>query len=976
MHKYFSRYFIFIFFLVPLIHGNDVQYFQQDVRYEIEVTLDDKDHSLSGFEKIEYTNNSYDTLDFIWFHLWPNAYKNDSTAFAKQQIRMNNMRFANSEIKDRGYIDSLNFVVNGIKADVIQHPAWIDVTKIMLPNKLLPNQSVIIETPFYIKLPLVFSRLGHSGQHYEITQWYPKPAVYDQKGWHEMPYLNMGEFYSEFGIFDVKITLPADYRIMATGDLVNAANEISWLDSLAIAGDSLHALSKKKLKRKLKQMSKDSEIQNNTDSLSVKLKTLHFRQSNVHDFAWFADKNWIVRKGKLYLSDSTKKITLWSFYLPKNAELWENSIEYLHDSGFWYSKFYGDYPYNHLTAVDGDLSAGGGMEYPNITVISSGGSQDLLELVIMHEVGHNWFYGIIGSNERDHTWMDEGLNEYSNIRYWQKKYNSRNEQIRIQDFIQNKLGIGENLSMSWINYAGYASGAISKDSQPLNLTANDYSSMNYGMHYTKPAVFMRYLEHYLSEEKIDIIFKDFFQKWKFKHPYPDDLEEIFNYHTNENLDWFFDNVFEKTTYVDYGITYVRNRFILYNYGTFACPVEVAYYDKNNKEINRQWLHNINGKKILNTPPKTVKVKIDPDEHMPDIDRSNNGNPKNYEFNFIWDRPNYFNHVMNVVPWFFSYNYYNGFTPGLTVFSGYTPGYNGNGNTISLLYDFKHNKPVGSVSLNRSLRGISLFHESSIKLGFDSGSGRTGMNVSLYGKIKRPLVNYPTAQINIDLFFHILDSSALDPFLYDGGRYVIGSILYKKNWELNKKSSLAFSTGIKIGEKFSKGLFTATLNQKFTKNIITKIKFYMSDYLISRDLPAQYRTFLSGSIDSDFQENILDRTGKSEDFKVLSNMLYNGGPGLRGLVLNGDGKPLYSEKRAWSLCFDQQFPYLPGKIFLDIGGASDSEEIFMVSGFHIGPLFIPIYQSWEGSNNIPNNIDWIMNRMRFSFDLSLPIGLLF
>jgi len=976
MHKYFSRYFIFIFFLVSLIHGNDVQYFQQDVRYEIEVTLDDKDHSLSGFEKIEYTNNSYDTLDFIWFHLWPNAYKNDSTAFAKQQIRMNNMRFANSEIKDRGYIDSLNFVVNGIKADVIQHPEWIDVTKIMLPNKLLPNQSVIIETPFYIKLPLVFSRLGHSGQHYEITQWYPKPAVYDQKGWHEMPYLNMGEFYSEFGIFDVKITLPADYRIMATGDLVNAANEIRWLDSLAIAGDSLHALSKKKLKRKLKQMSKDSEIQNDTDSLSVKLKTLHFRQSNVHDFAWFADKNWIVRKGKLFLSDSTKKITLWSFYLPKNAELWENSIEYLHDSGFWYSKFYGDYPYNHLTAVDGDLSAGGGMEYPNITVISSGGSQDLLELVIMHEVGHNWFYGIIGSNERDHTWMDEGLNEYSNIRYWQKKYNSRNEQIRIQDFIQNKLGIGENLSMSWINYAGYASGAISKDSQPLNLTANDYSSMNYGMHYTKPAVFMRYLEHYLSEEKIDIIFKDFFQKWKFKHPYPDDLEEIFNYHSNENLDWFFDNVFEKTTYVDYGITYVRNRFILYNYGTFACPVEVAYYDKNNKEINRQWLHNINDKKILNTPPKTVKVKIDPDEHMPDIDRSNNGSPKNYEFNFIWDRPNYFNHVMNVVPWFFSYNYYNGFTPGLTVFSGYTPGYNGNGNTISLLYDFKHNKPVGSVSLNRSLRGIRLFHESSIKLGFDSGSGRTGMNVSLYGKIKRPLVNYPTAQINIDLFFHILDSSALDPFLYDGGRYVIGSILYKKNWELNKKSSLAFSTGIKIGEKFSKGLFTATLNQKFTKNIITKIKFYMSDYLISRDLPAQYRTFLSGSIDSDFQENILDRTGKSDDFKVLSNMLYNGGPGLRGLVLNGDGKPLYSEKRAWSLCFDQQFPYLPGKIFLDIGGASDSEEIFMVSGFHIGPLFIPIYQSWEESNNIPNNIDWIMNRMRFSFDLSLPIGLLF
>ena len=975
MIKYCTIFSIFILYQGQLSYGSEMEYFQQDVKYEIEVTLNDKDHSLSGFEKIEYTNNSYDTLDFIWFHLWPNAYKNDSTAFAKQQIRMNNMRFANSEKIDRGYIDSLNFVVDGIKADVIQHSEWIDVCKIMLPNKLLPNQSVLIETPFFIKLPLVFSRLGHSGQHYEITQWYPKPAVYDHKGWHEMPYLNMGEFYSEFGTFDVKITLPADYRIMATGDLVDADNEIRWLDSLAVVGDSLHALSKKKLKRKLKLMVKNSDIQNENDSLSVKLKTLHFHQSNVHDFAWFADKNWIVRKGNLFLSDSTKKIILWSFYLPKNAELWENSIDYLHDSGMWFSKFYGDYPYNHLTAVDGDLSAGGGMEYPNITVISSGGSQDLLEYVIMHEVGHNWFYGIIGSNERDHTWMDEGLNEYSNIRYWQKKYSSRNEQILIQDIIQNKLGIGKNLSMSWINYAGYVSAGISKDSQPLNLTADDYSSINYGMHYTKPAVFMRYLEHYLSEEKINIIFKDFFQKWKFKHPYPEDLEEVFNNHSNEDLDWFFDNVFEKTTYVDYGVTYVRNKFILHNYGTFPCPVEVAYYDENNKEINRDWLHNINDERILNTPLKTVKVKIDPDEHMPDIDRSNNGIPKNYEFNFIWDKPNYFNHAINVVPWLFSYNYYNGFTPGITAFSGYSPGYNSKGNTISILYDFKQDKPLGNVSFIRPLRGISLFHESSFKVRFGSGSGRTGINIGVNGTIKSPLVDYPVSNLNIDLFYHILDSTALDPFLYDGGKYVIGSILYNKKWKLNQKSSLSFTSSIKIGEKFSKGMFTAILNQKFTKNVITKIKFYVSDYLISKDLPSQYRTFLSGSIDSDFQENILDRTGKSENFKLLSNMIYKGGPGLRGLVRNRDGKPLFSEKRSWSLCFDQQLPYLPGKIFLDVGGASDLEEIYMVSGFHIGPLFIPIYQSWEESNNTPNNIDWMLNRIRFSFNLSLPIRFL-
>ena len=127
----------------------------------------------------------------------------------------------------------------------------------------------------------------------------------------------------------------------------------------------------------------------------------------------------------LEFEKSNKKITLWSMYLPKNAKIWRSSIEYLHDSGYWYSQFFGEYPYNHITAVDGDMSAGGGMEYPNITVISRDNTKDLLEYVIMHEVGHNWLYGILGSNERDYPWMDEGLNEYSNIRYWEKKYSER-----------------------------------------------------------------------------------------------------------------------------------------------------------------------------------------------------------------------------------------------------------------------------------------------------------------------------------------------------------------------------------------------------------------------------------------------------------------------------------------------------------------------------------------------------------------------
>ena len=228
---------LFYIILASRCLGVEVEYFQQHVAYDIEVTLDDSAHTLDAFEKIVYTNNSPDTLEFIWFHLWPNAYKNTETAFAKQRERFLNNSFIFSKEKNRGYIDSLDFKIDNISTETEPHQEWIDAVKVLLPEPLYPGGQITIETPFYVKIPKVFSRLGHMGKHYEITQWYPKPAVYDLKGWHPMPYLDMGEFYSEFGSFDVKITLPEDYRIMATGDIINGEAEYAWLDSLASAGD-------------------------------------------------------------------------------------------------------------------------------------------------------------------------------------------------------------------------------------------------------------------------------------------------------------------------------------------------------------------------------------------------------------------------------------------------------------------------------------------------------------------------------------------------------------------------------------------------------------------------------------------------------------------------------------------------------------------------------------------------------------------
>ncbi len=240
-------------FILSILFGEN-QYFQQEVDYEIDVSLKDSTHTLTAYEKIVYTNHSPDTLDFIWFYLWPNAYKNNETAMAKQMLANFSTRFYYADEAQKGFIDSLDFQSNGTQLSWEYHPQWIDVAKVFLAKPLLPGESVTIETPFYVKLPEVFSRLGHTVKHYEITQWYPKPAVYDVDGWHPMPYLNMGEFYSEFGTFDVKITLPEEYRIMATGDLIDGEEEIAWLDSLAVEGDALNELDKKGFKKKIKEL--------------------------------------------------------------------------------------------------------------------------------------------------------------------------------------------------------------------------------------------------------------------------------------------------------------------------------------------------------------------------------------------------------------------------------------------------------------------------------------------------------------------------------------------------------------------------------------------------------------------------------------------------------------------------------------------------------------------------------------------------
>lgn len=482
------------------------QYWQQQVSYVIDVSLNDKEKTLDGFEKITYVNNSPDTLAYIWFHLWPNAYKNDRTALSEQLLQNDDTRFYFSGKEQRGYINRLDFKVNGATAKTEDHPQHIDITKLLLPTPLLPGQQVTITTPFHVKLPYNYSRGGYDKQSFQVTQWYPKPAVYDAQGWHPMPYLDQGEFYSEFGNYDVRITVPSTYVVAATG-VLQTETEKQWLKSR-----QLHEVKEARKPQPAKTSGskppapKKGLVQKSAITQSpVETKTLQYIQDKVHDFAWFANKDFIVNSDTCQLA-SGKVIDVFTFFTPKEQKTWKNSVQFVKDAVRFYSTEVGEYPYYTVSAVQGPESFGGGMEYPTITVISPMTSPTQLDLIIAHEVGHNWFYGILASNERRHPWMDEGLNSFYEQKYEEMKYGKQynEEEILLQTLITKR------------------------EDQPIETTAEAFTQDNYGLvAYYKAAQWVKLLEQKLGREKFRSLMQQYYRQWQFKHPRPQDFKNIF-----------------------------------------------------------------------------------------------------------------------------------------------------------------------------------------------------------------------------------------------------------------------------------------------------------------------------------------------------------------------------------------------------------------------------------------------------------------
>jgi hypothetical protein len=517
---------LFIFFIFSFFQLCDVfcqtNYWQQQVNYKIDVSLNDTANTLDGYVKMDYYNNSPDTLYFIWIHVWPNAYKNDRTAFSDQLLINGRTDFYFSTEEKRGYINRLDFKVNGGVAQIQDHPEHQDILKLILPQPLPPNSSAKIETPFHEKLPFNFSRGGHVGQTYQITQWYPKPAVYDKNGWHPMPYLDQGEFYSEFGDYEVQITLPANYVVAASGELQSEIIEP------VTKSTGLYKIETNK-KVKHQPFFKNRVIAESTIPSAINTKTIIYKQNAVHDFAWFADKSFLVKTDTLQLP-SGRIIKVAAYYQPKNAVYWKNSLQFIKRSILTRSSYLGEYPYNTVSAAEATMGFSGGMEYPTITSISPVKSEAALESVLEHEVGHNWNYAIIATNERVYPWMDEGINTFYDDRYYSSDNNVRKGEEKKAGFIEARLPVDDTEFDAANLYA------TQKD-QPIATSSENFSEINYNtIAYYKTAQWIKMLEDSLGKTLFDKCMQEYYRRWQFKHPYPQDLKNIIEEVSKKNCD--------------------------------------------------------------------------------------------------------------------------------------------------------------------------------------------------------------------------------------------------------------------------------------------------------------------------------------------------------------------------------------------------------------------------------------------------------
>ncbi|HEU5146627.1 MAG TPA: M1 family metallopeptidase [Chryseosolibacter sp.] len=578
---------------------------QQRVEYAMQVKLDVNTHKLQGTQKLTYYNNSKDTLSKVYYHLYFNAFQPGSM----MDVRSRNLPDPDPRVEDRilhlkdeeiGYQHIISLKQDG--KDVSFHTIGT-ILEVTLKKPLLPSSKTVFDMEFEAQVPLQVRRSGRDSREgiaYSMTQWYPKMAEYDHRGWHAYPYIAR-EFHAVWGDFDVKITIDPRFVIGGTGVLQNP-------DKVG------HGYERP-----------GSSVKRPQGDL-----TWHFVARNVHDFAWAADPDYKHEIAKV--PDGPE---LHFFYQPgeKTTENWTRLKDFTVKHFQFMNKTFGKYPYEVYSVIQG---GDGGMEYPMCTLITGERSMGSLIGVTAHEVTHSWYQGVLANNEALYPWMDEGFTDFAANESLASIFNEKNPHEGSYDayFALAKSGLQE---------------PISQHADHFN-TNRAYSVGAYGM----GAIFLHQLKYIIGEEHFYSGMRQYYNTWKFRHPEPNDFIRVMEQQSGMQLHWYLNYFVHTTKTIDYSIRSVvendGDTFVtLARMGTFPMPIDLLVTFKDgtqelyyiplsetlgNKPVENEkvlrndlvawpWVNPTYSLRIDRQPEEIARVEIDPTQRLADVNRKNN-----------------------------------------------------------------------------------------------------------------------------------------------------------------------------------------------------------------------------------------------------------------------------------------------------------------------------------------------------------------
>jgi len=583
------------------------RYWQQRVDYRIVASLDPAANEVRGRETIHYVNRSPDALPYLWLFVEQNICAGESIT---NQLNQPPLVFLGSafDFSCGGFAGGLTLDSVRVGGRMAAAKIFGTTMRIDLARPLAAGDSADLALAWSFKVPASGAgRMGHDGPLYEIAQWYPRMAVYDDvHGWNHEPYIGAGEFYLEYGKFDVALTVPATYVVAATGELQNPEQALTPAQRSRLAAARRSDTTVAIITRD------EAGDAARTRPRATGTITWHFTADSVRDFAFAAGPafRWDASGYNGILIETLYRTT---------ADKWEEAQKMARGAIKGFSERWFTYPYSHATTIEGPIE---GMEYPMLTFVPNGPSREDTQWALAHEFGHEWFPMVVGSNERLYPWMDEGFNTFIDLE-------------NAADYFAG-TAYGDSIQSHPLHL--YTEHARPGNEQPLMENPTEVRDLFWGG-YQKPALMMSLLrDEVLGRERFDHAFRDYIRTWAFRHPTPADFMRLMRDDSGMDLDWFWRGWLYTTARLDQSVDSVTVRpdggssAWVGNRGTMVMPAELrlTFADGTTTTVKlpvQMW--NL-GPSFMYRVPGTKRVtsaEIDSRRVLPDIDRANNAWPR-------------------------------------------------------------------------------------------------------------------------------------------------------------------------------------------------------------------------------------------------------------------------------------------------------------------------------------------------------------